>query len=114
MIVSIIILTLIIITSSLLLPWWIIVVVSFLYMAIKPQSSLWKSIVVGFISGFLAYLIYSMYVSIGLDRSPAELIANLFGELPSWSAYVVSSLIGGIAAGFGGVSGYLGNKIFGT
>ena len=111
MIISILILTAIIIVTSVFLPWWIIVVVSFLYTALKTQNTLWKPLLVTFISGCFAYLIYSLISSIGLERDPAELIANLFGDLPSWSAYVVTSLIGGIAAAFGGVSGYLGGKI---
>lgn len=111
---SIAILTVIIIISSLLFAWWIIVVVSLIYMTFNAPSSLWKSIVISFLSGFIAYLLFSIYASLGLDRSPAELIANLFGELPSWSAYLLTALIGGIAATFGGVSGYLGGKIVGN
>ena len=109
---SIVILTAIIIICSLLLPWWIIVVVSLLYMAFNAPKSLWKSIVISFLSGFISYLLFSIYTSMGLDRSPAELIANLFGALPSWSAYLITALIGGSAAAFGGVSGYLGGKIW--
>lgn len=111
---SIAILTVITIISSLLFPWWIIVVVSLIYMTFNAPNSLWKSIVISFLSGFMAYLLFSTYASLGLDRSPAELIANLFGELPSWSAYLLTALIGGIAAAFGGASGYLGGKIVGN
>jgi hypothetical protein len=109
---SFIILTTIIIICSLLRPWWIIVIVSLLYMSFNAPNSLWKSIAISFLSGFISYLLFSIYSSLGLDRSPAELIANLFGELPSWSAYLITALIGGIAAAFGGVSGYLARNIW--
>lgn len=109
---SFVILTAIIIICSLFLPWWIIVIVSLLYMSFNAPSSLWKTITVSFLSGFISYLLFSIYLSLGLDRSPAELIANLFGELPSWSAYLITAMIGGIAAAFGGMTGYLGGEIW--
>jgi len=112
MLKTILTLTALILLTSLLFPWWIIVIVSFLYMALKKQKSLLKALLISFISGFLAYLFYSLFMSIGVQRSPAELIANLLGELPSWSSYIITSLVGGIAAAFGGVSGYLGKVVY--
>lgn len=111
MIKSIATLTILIILGSLILPWWIIVVISFLFSLIRGQKSLLKNIGVAFLSGFVAYLAFSIYSSLGLQRNPADLIAKLFGELPSWSPYVITALIGGITATFGGVIGYLGRRI---
>ena len=112
MIYAIIILSLLILTTSLLLPWWIIVVVSFLFTIVSKKNSAAKSIFISFVSGLIAYFAISVYISIGVERSPAELIGNLFGNLPAWSAYLITGLIGGIAAAFGGLSGFLGKKIF--
>lgn len=108
---SITILSIIIIFASLLFPWWITVVASFIYMAISPSNTLWKSIRISFLSGLLSYLIFTIYTSIGVERNPANLIGDLFGELPSWSAYITTALIGGLATAFGGISGHLGSKI---
>lgn len=112
MIKSIALLTILILFFSLLLPWWILVVISFSFMIIHQQKALWRSIVISFLSGLLAYLFFSIFVSLGMERSPSELIGNLFGNLPSWSSYVITGLIGAVASAFGGVSGYLGNKLF--
>ena len=110
MIKSITILTILIVLSSLIFPWWIIVVVSFIFMLFSKQKSLLRSLSIGFLSGVIAYLIYSLYSSMELERSPAELLANLLGALPSWSSYIITALVGGIAAAFGTVSGYLAKK----
>lgn len=111
MIKSITILALLILGLSLLLPWWIIVVISFLFILLTKQYTLLKSILVTFASGVIAYTAYCIFTTIGVEHNPAILIGDLFGELPAFSSYIVTGLIGGLTAAFGGMTGYLGRKI---
>lgn len=108
---SIAILSILIFAASLFFSWWIIIIVSFVYMAIYPSSTLWRTIGISFLSGFIVYLAYSLASTLNTERNPAELIANLFGDLPTWSVYIISALIGGITATFGAMSGYFGGKL---
>jgi len=108
---SITILTLLILGFSFIFPWWIIVAICFKYILLTKQSTLLKSILISFSSGVIAYTSFSVITAWGMDNSPAELIGDLLGAMPSWSAYLMTGILGGLVAAFGGMTGYLG-KIF--
>lgn len=112
MIKSIIILTILILGSSFLFPWWIIVMICFQFILLSRQPSLLKNILISFLAGTISYTSFSIIMAWGVDNSPAELIGDLFGELPAWSAYVLTGILGGLIAAFGGMTGHLGKKVF--
>jgi len=112
MIKSIAILTILILGLSFLFPWWIIVMICFQYILLTKQSSLLKSILISFIAGVISYASFSIIMAWGVNNSPAELIGKLFGELPAWSAYAATGILGGLIAALGGLTGFLGKKVF--
>lgn len=87
-----------------ILPWWSVVIASFLISLIistKGKSS--------FISGFLGiallWLMLAIITDLRTNSILTERVAGIFSLPNSWSLIFVTAFIGGIAGGFGALTG---------
>ncbi|QRR02667.1 hypothetical protein [Dyadobacter sandarakinus] len=97
--------------AQVFLPWWVIAVVPFVVQLALPRvggNAFWGSfLAIGLVWG--AYGFYLHYVSNG---AMSDRIARTFFLPNGWLMLVVTVLLGGLVAGFAGLSGYLVRRIF--
>jgi len=93
------------------LPWWIIGVIPFLLSIIIKTNG-----ASSFFSGFLSIGGLWFYISYNIDLEThsilTEKIASLFTLNNSVYLILITSLIGAVVAGLGGLSGYTFIKLF--
>jgi hypothetical protein len=88
--------------TSLFAPWWVVAPIAFLvafFGKMKAFAGFWVSFLAVFVTWWLTIYITDNGVV-------AELLGKLL-TLPSWAAPLVASIIGGLVAGFFGLSGAL-------
>ena len=113
MIKHILLLTLIIlVTCSVTSWWWLVVLAPFQYILLAKSITFGKSILISFLSGFIVFGVYSFLIDQNYSNEVSNLIASMFGEIPSWSSYIIAGLMGAISAALGGTTGYLGRKLW--
>lgn len=88
---------------QLILPFWIVAVVA-LIINLTIRTSGWSS----FFSGFLSVAILWYVVAAGIDSRTGsiltEKVAQLF-SVPGYALLFITAFIGGLVAGFGGLTG---------
>ena len=92
--------------------WWLVVLAPFQYILLAKPITFGKSILISFLSGFFIFGIFSYLLDQNYSNEVSNLIASMFGEIPSWSSYIIAGLIGAISATLGGSTGYLGRKLW--
>jgi hypothetical protein len=91
--------------SGLYLPWWGVAVVAFIVALLIHQRA-WKA----FLSGFLALFILWMLLALWRDVPNDSILSGKIGELlgvgkSPFLVLLITSLLGGIVAGFAAWSG---------
>ena len=86
-------------------PWWSVVVASLLMNFIISTRGV-SSFVSGFLGiGFL-WCLLSTIINVQTDSILTERVAAIFSLPNSWLLILITSVIGGMAGGFGGLTGY--------
>lgn len=98
--------------ALMMMPWWIIVVIAFLISAILPTNDIGA-----FLSGFLGigllWLVLAWKIDIETNSVLSLKIATLFPVGGDTSMLVIlAGVVGGIAGGFGSLTGNLMRKIW--
>ena len=86
-------------------PWWSVVVASLLMNFIISTKGL-SSFVSGFLGIGLLWFLLATIINIQTDSILTERVAGIFSLPNSLLVVLVTSLIGGLAGGFGGLTGY--------
>lgn len=91
--------------AGLWLPWWSIALVAFLVTILIPQSP-----DTGFLSGFLGIFIMWAIVAFWIDSQNQGILSKKIAELlplggSSILLVLVTAFVGGLVAGFAGMSG---------
>ena len=90
--------------ACLYLPWWSIAIVSFVVVALIPQNPM-SSFIAGFLAVFILWGALSFYISNANGHILAHRISLLVLKNDSAGfLIVVTSLIGGLVAGFAALS----------
>lgn len=104
----------IVITTAVLqlfLPWWVIIVVPFLVYIVRPEAPL-VAYAVSLAGVSSVWSAYALFLNISTQAGMSDKIAQLF-LLPNGSVLLgVMTLIGGLAAGFGGLAGHYVRQLF--
>ena len=93
------------------LPWWSIGFAGFIGGMFFGNSSI-KSFVVAFLGTGITWMLLALYIDYCNAGILSTKIALLFGGIPPVGLVLISSLIGGLASGFGGLTGYLSKMAF--
>lgn len=86
------------------LPWWAIAPIAALAGWLFPQVPA-KSLVSGFIGGFLLWFLLAWWLDMGNDGLLSGRIGVLFMGLSAMSLLLLTGLLGGLLAGFGCLTG---------
>lgn len=97
--------------AQLIAPWWVIALVPFLVFAWKPTSAL-QGFGGSFAAVALVWLIYGGWLHNQSEGSMSNRIAELFSLPNGLMLLAVVTVVGGIVAGFSGLSGYYFGQIF--
>lgn len=96
---------------QLFLPWWVIIVVPFLVYLIRPETPLLAS-ANSLAAVATVWLSYATFLNISTQASMSDRIAQIF-FLPNGTALLAAvTIIGGLAAGFGGLAGHSVRQLF--
>jgi uncharacterized membrane-anchored protein YitT (DUF2179 family) len=95
--------------------WWIIGIISFLVAAWQARSG-GEAFNCGFASIFLLWLMMSLWKTLPNENILANRVGRML-MLPDWNynwiwVVLITAVIGGVAAGFAALSGYLMRKAF--
>ena len=92
-------------------PWWSIVIASFLISLIISTKGL-SSFIVGFLGIAILWFSSAIIIDIKTGSILTERIAAIFSLPNTWLLILITALIGGLAGGFGALTGsYLRNLI---
>jgi hypothetical protein len=86
----------------LILPWWSPIVLAFcliLIMPLSPGKAFWNT----FLGTFICYLAYVIIIDIRNEQLLSSKMATLFHIPYSTLMLIITSLVGGITAGLGGL-----------
>ncbi|MCK5103676.1 MAG: hypothetical protein KAR17_12720 [Cyclobacteriaceae bacterium] len=86
-------------------PWWSVVVASLLMNFIISTKGL-SSFVSGFLGIEILWLLLASIIDIHTDSILTERVAGIFSLPNSWLLVLITSVIGGLAGGFGALTGY--------
>ena len=86
-------------------PWWSVVVASLLMNFIISTKGL-SSFISGFFGIGLLWFLLSTIIDVQTDSILTERVAAIFSLPNSWLLVLITSVIGGMAGGFGGLTGY--------
>jgi len=92
-----------------LLPWWSITIAGLIGGYTFGESA-FKSFVITFLGGGLAWMILAFYIDQKNGSLLSEKIGLLFGNLPPSGLILVTALIAGLVSGFSGMSAYFARK----
>ena len=92
-------------------PWWTIALVPFLVTLWQPASSV-RSFMVSFAAVALLWFIYGLYLHINSEGAMSNRIAEIFSLPNGILLLFVTTVIGGLVAGFSGLSGSLVRQTF--
>jgi hypothetical protein len=95
---------------QLFLPWWVIVVVPFLVYIVRSDTPL-IAYIISLAGVATVWFAYALFLNISTQASMSDRIAQIF-LLPSGSILAVVTLVGGLAAGFGGLAGHYVRQLF--
>src|ERR1043165_7348693 len=98
---------------QLFLPWWIVVVAAFATGFFIQQNG-FAAFASSFLAIFLLWIVYAYTLSSANDNILASRVAELFNPITQGSViglYLFTGLIGGLASGFGGLTGSLAGKL---
>jgi hypothetical protein len=90
--------------AQLYYPWWSVVVASFFVGIIAPGKGL-NAFMSGFIGVGLLWFTYAAIIDMETNSILTEKVANIFSLPNSFYVLIITGVIGGIAAGFGALSG---------
>jgi len=91
--------------AGLYLPWWSIAVVAFLVLFFLYQSGI-KSFVSGFLAIFFLWFVLALWIDIKNENVLSHKVGQLFGlGTSSILLIIITSLLGGLVAGFAALSG---------
>lgn len=85
-------------------PWWTAVIASFLISFIISSKGL-SSFIGGFLGIAMLWFIMAAYTDIATGSILTDRVAAIFSLPNSWLLILVTSLIGGLAGGFGALTG---------
>lgn len=95
---------------QLLFPWWVIAPVAFVCCLLKARSA-YSAFVIAFLAVFVLWFVTASILSIQNNHILATRISQMFGlgsDNYSWILIaLLTSAIGGLVAGFAGISGFL-------
>jgi len=94
-----------------ILPWWSIGIAGCLGGFTIGKSGV-NSFLIGFIGTGLTWLIMAGYIDASNGGLLSEKIAKLFGGIPKIGLILLSALVGGLASGLSGITGYFAKKSF--
>ncbi|MCL4640319.1 MULTISPECIES: hypothetical protein [Olivibacter] len=102
-------------TAQLVLPWWIIIPISVIVSYLFNEKP-WKAFIICFAAIYCVWALYSLYLSYLNGHILANRIGLLLG-LPESSfnwiwMTLISGILGGLVAGFAGLSGQYIRKAF--
>ncbi len=98
--------------ASTMFPWWNIVVISFFIAAVLPGNA-FGCFLSGFLGGGILWLAYAWKVDTETDHIMSDKIVELLPMINDVTyMLILSALIGGIASGFGMLSGNSFRRIF--
>lgn len=86
--------------------WWFFVITTFIISFAFGETT-FKSIINGFVSIFILWLILTLEVSFSNDFILLEKVGTLFKLPSSYLLIIITAFIGGILGALGSVSGYL-------
>ena len=89
---------------QLIFPWWTAVIASFLISFIISSKGL-SSFIGGFLGIAMLWFIMAAYRDIATGSILTDRVAAIFSLPNSWLLILVTSLIGGLAGGFGALTG---------
>lgn len=92
-------------------PWWTIALVPFLITLWLP-ASLVRSFSVSFTAIALLWFIYGLYLHINSEGAMSNRIAEIFSLPNGILLLIVTTVVGGLIAGFSGLSGSLVRQTF--
>lgn len=90
---------------ELILPFWSVALVAFCICAMMPSRTM-SSFGISFISVFLLWTIMTIGIDSSTNHILTDKIAQLFG-IDNIFLLLITALIGGLVAGFGGMTGNL-------
>jgi membrane protein implicated in regulation of membrane protease activity len=96
-----------------LLPWWIVAIITFAVAYLIDQNSL-VSFLSGFVSIFLLWVGYAWFLSSANNDillGKVTVLLNALTQGSKTNLYLITGLIGGLAGGFGALTGSLARKI---
>ena len=85
-------------------PWWTIVIAGFLMNFIISTNGI-SSFISGFLGIGMLWFLLATIIDVQTDSILTDKVAGIFSLPNSWLLVIVTSLIGGIAGGFGAVTG---------
>ncbi|MFB5946621.1 hypothetical protein [Albibacterium profundi] len=95
---------------QLLFPWWVIAPVAFVCCLLKARNA-FSAFVIAFLAVFVLWFATAAILSIQNNHILATRISQMFGlgsGAYSWVLLaLLTSVIGGLVAGFAGISGFL-------
>jgi len=84
--------------------WWLLMpscfLISYIYMDNK-----WTSFVISFFAIFTLWVGLALMKNFTSPVSIANILSSLFGDIPNWSVYLITGLVGAIPAGLSGFAG---------
>ncbi len=110
--ISLLLIALLSFALSLFMPWWIIAVAAFVVAFAIPQKP-WLAFLAGFLALFILWIAVSFYISSANDDLLVHKMSVLFIKADNpILLFLLTGLIGGIVAGFGGLSGRFLRQVF--
>lgn len=104
-IISLLLIIVLAFTSCLFFPWWSIALAAFIVSALIPQTP-FKSFLAGFIALFLLWGVLSFWISHNNEHILAHRVSLLVFKMDNpILLIVITALLGGLVAGFAGLSG---------
>lgn len=90
---------------QLVFPWWMIMLVPFAITSFTKQSA-GSSFLVGFIGIFILWFVHAWVITMQSGTIMTEKVAELFSLPGSFILLIITAIIGAMAGGMGGLSGY--------
>jgi hypothetical protein len=93
-------------------PWWTAALIPFAALAWRPTATSGKAFLTGFIAIAILWLGYGFYLHMNSEGAMSNRIAQIFSLPNGILLLIVTTLVGGLVGGFGGLSGYLTRQIW--